>query len=82
MGTEPPERPREDRYRILVLLAVLTVAPLVVVAALWAAAAIGTWWALCLAIAVHLLTTVVVFAVVWYVMSGRPPLPRGRFHPA
>jgi hypothetical protein len=60
----------------MVLIVVITVSALVVVAALWGAAAVGTWWALVIAMGVHLGTTVVVFATVAFVVTGHAPLPR------
>jgi hypothetical protein len=62
----------------MVLIAVFTAAPLVVVGALWGAAAIDTWWALAGAVGVHFLTTAVVFAAVAFLMSG--DVPRFRRH--
>jgi hypothetical protein len=58
----------------MVLLAVFVVSPLVVVGALWAVAAINTWWALVGALGVYVTTTVVVFATVAFVLSGHLPL--------
>jgi hypothetical protein len=64
-----------DSSRLMVLVVVITAGALVVVAALLAAAAIDTPWALAAVMAVHLVTTTVVFAVVAYVIFGRVPLP-------
>jgi hypothetical protein len=54
----------------MVLLGVFVVSPLIVVAALWAVAAINTWWALIGALGVYAATTVVVFTTVGFVLSG------------
>jgi hypothetical protein len=64
----------------MVLLAVFVVSPLMVVGALWAVAAINTWWALIGALGVYATTTLVVFATVAFVLSGRLPLPKRRRH--
>jgi hypothetical protein len=58
----------------MVLFAVFVAAPLVVVAAVWAMAAIGTLWALVFALGVYLAVTLVVFATVSFVLSGHVPL--------
>jgi hypothetical protein len=60
----------------MALIVVTAVSALVVVAALWGAAAIDTWWALVVAMGVHLVTTVIVFLTVAYVLTGHPHLPR------
>jgi hypothetical protein len=65
-----------DSSRLMVLVVVITAGALVVVGALLAAAAIGTPWALAAVVAVHLVTTAVVFVVVVYVIFGRVPLPQ------
>ena len=66
--------PPGDSWRLMVLLAVFVVCPLIVVGALWAVAAINTWWALIGALGVYFTTTVVVFAAVAFVLSGQLPL--------
>ena len=66
--------PPDDSWRLMVLLAVFVVSPLIVVGALWAVAAINTWWALIGALGVYFTTTVVVFAAVAFVLSGQLPL--------
>ena len=66
--------PPDDSWRLMVLLAVFVVCPLIVVGALWAVAAINTWWALIGALGVYFTTTVVVFAAVAFVLSGQLPL--------
>jgi hypothetical protein len=63
----------DDAWRLMVLFLVFVVTPIVVVVALWAAVAIGTWWALVVLVGVHFTTTAVVFAVVSFVMSGHMP---------
>ena len=64
----------------MVLLGVFVVSPLIVVGALWAVAAINTWWALIGALGVYATTTLVVFATVAFVLSGHFPLPGRRRH--
>jgi hypothetical protein len=66
--------PPDDSWRLMVLLAVFVVSPLIVVGALWAVAAINTWWALIGALGVYVMTTLVVFATVAFVLSGHLPL--------
>jgi hypothetical protein len=73
-GTEGDRGPSDDSWRLMVLLAVFVAAPLVVVLAVWAVAAIGTLWALVFALAVYLAMTVIVFAAVAFVLSGHLPL--------
>jgi len=63
----------DDAWRLMVLFLVFVITPLVVVLALWAGAAIDTWWALALVVAVHFATTAIVFAVVAFVLSGHMP---------
>ena len=58
----------------MVLLAVFVAAPLVVVAAVWAMAAIGTLGALVFALGVYLVVTLGVCATVAFVLSGDVPL--------
>jgi hypothetical protein len=70
--------PPDDSWRLMVLLAVFVVSPLIVVGALWAVAAIDTWWALIGALGVYATTTLVVFATVAFVLSGHLPLPGRR----
>ena len=72
--------PPDDSWRLMVLLAVFVVSPLIVVGALWAVAAINTWWALIGALGVYVMTTLVVFATVAFVLSGHFPLPGRRRH--
>jgi hypothetical protein len=72
--------PPDDSWRLMVLLAVFVVSPLIVVGALWAVAAINTWWALIGALGVYATTTLVVFATVAFVLSGHLPLPERRRH--
>jgi hypothetical protein len=72
--------PPDDSWRLMVLLAVFVVSPLIVVGALWAVAAIDTWWALFGALGVYVTTTMVVFATVAFVLSGHLPLPGRRGH--
>jgi len=72
--------PRDDSWRLMVLLAVFVVSPLIVVGALWAVAAINTWWALIGALGVYATTTLVVFATVAFVLSDHLPLPGRRRH--
>ena len=76
---DAPEPP-DDSWRLGVLLAVFVVSPLIVVGALWAVAAINTWWALIGALGVYVMTTLVVFATVAFVLSGHFPLPGRRRH--
>lgn len=66
----------DDSWRVMVLLAMFTIAPLVMVGALWGAAAIGTWWALVILMALHLTTTALIFEGVIFVMSGHALLLR------
>jgi hypothetical protein len=73
--------PSDDSWRLMLLFAVFVVAPLVVVAAVWAVAAIGTLWALVFALVVYLVVTLFVCATVAFVLSGRVPL-RARSHHA
>jgi hypothetical protein len=72
--------PPDDSWRLMVLLAVFVVSPLIVVGALWAVAAINTWWALFGALAVYVTTTLIVFATVAFVLSGQLPLPGRHRH--
>jgi hypothetical protein len=72
--------PPDDSWRLMVLLAVFVVSPLIVVGALWAVAAINTWWALIGALGVYATTTSVVFATVAFVLSGHLPRPGRRRH--
>jgi hypothetical protein len=72
--------PPDDSWRLMVLLAVFVVSPLIVVGALWAVAAINTWWALIGALAVYVTTTFVAFATVAFVLSGHLPLPGRHRH--
>ena len=72
--------PPDDSWRLMVLLAVFVVSPLIVVGALWAAAAIDNWWALIGALGVYATTTLVVFATVAFVLSGHLPLLGRRRH--
>jgi hypothetical protein len=69
-----------DASRIMILIVAITVGALLVVIALWAAAAIGTRWALVAVVGVHLATTAVVFEVVAYVIFGRAVLPLPHRH--
>jgi hypothetical protein len=62
-----------DSRRLNALLLVFVATSVVVVGALWAAVAIGTWWALVLVIAVHFVTTAIVFGAVSFVLSGHRP---------
>jgi hypothetical protein len=62
----------------MVLFLVFVVTPIVVVLALWAGVEIGTWWGLALVVAVHFVTTAVVFSVVEFVLSGHMPRLRVR----
>jgi hypothetical protein len=78
---DPEPGPSDDSWRLMVLLAVFVAAPLVVVAAVWAVAAIGTLWALVFALGVDLVVTVFVCATVAFVLSGGVPLG-GRDHHA
>ena len=80
-GADPAPGPSDDSWRLMLLFAVFVVAPLVVVAAVWAVAAIGTVWALVFALAVYLVVTLFVCATVTFVLSGRVP-PRARSHHA
>jgi hypothetical protein len=63
-------RPGDDSDRLLTLLGVFTIAMVAVVVALLAAAAIDTWWALTLLLAVHFAMTALSFAAVMFVFSG------------
>ena len=72
--TDPEPGPSDDSWRLMLLFAVFVVAPLVVVAAVWAVAAIDTLWALVLALGVYLVVTIFVCATVAFVLSGRVPL--------
>jgi hypothetical protein len=65
----------------MVLLGVFVVSPLIVVAALWAVAAINTWWALIGALGVYAATTVAVFTTVAFVLSGHLPRDHRRREP-
>jgi hypothetical protein len=72
--------PPDDSWRLMVLLAVFVVSPLIVVGALWAVAALNTWWALIGALGVYVTTTLVVFATVAFVLAGHLPLLGRRRH--
>lgn len=72
----------DDSSRVMVLLAMFTIAPLVMVGALWGAAAIGTWWALVILMALHLTTTALIFEGVVFVMSGHGLVLRRHAHVA
>jgi hypothetical protein len=72
-GTDAAPGPSDDSWRVMVLFAVFVVAPLVVVAAVWAVAAIGTLWALVFALGVYLVVTLFVCATVAFVLFGRVP---------
>jgi hypothetical protein len=58
-------------HQIIGLITLFTVAILVVVCAVWALTAVGGWWMLALAVAVHLLASAVVLAEVAAVMSDQ-----------
>jgi hypothetical protein len=77
---DDPRSPPDDSQRLMVLLVVFVVSPLVVVAALWAAAVIDTPWGLAVALGVYVVTTLVVFVTVAFVMSGDVPSSRRRRH--
>jgi hypothetical protein len=79
-GTDPVPGPSDDSWRLMLLFAVFVVAPLVVVAAVWAVAAIGTLWALVFALVVYLVVTLFVCATVAFVLSGRVPLGARSHH--
>ena len=79
-GTDPAPGPSDDSWRLMLLFAVFVVAPLVVVAAVWAVAAINTLWALVFALAVYLVVTFFVCATVAFVLSGRVPLTARSHH--
>ena len=68
-------RPGDDSDRLLALLGVFTIAMAGVVVALLAAAAIDTWWALTLLMAVHFAMTALSFAAVMFVFSGNLRVP-------
>ena len=69
-------RPGDDSDRLLALLGVFTIAMLVVVLGLLAAAAVDTWWALALLMGVHFAMTALSFAAVLLVFSGNLHAPR------
>lgn len=79
---DDPRSPPDDSQRLMALLVVFVVSPLVVVAALWAAAVIDTPWGLAVALGVYVVTTLVVFVTVAFVMSGDAPSSRRRRHGA
>src|SRR6185312_3025210 len=58
-------------HQIIGLITLFTTAILVVVAAVWALAAVGGWWMLALAVAIHFLASAVVLAEVAAVMSDQ-----------
>jgi hypothetical protein len=58
-------------HQILGLITLFTVAILVVVAAVWALTAVGGWWMLALAVAVHLLASTVVLAEIAAFMTDQ-----------
>lgn len=68
---DPPHPPPDDGWRLLALISVIVLAALMVVAGLCAAVAIETWWALASIMALHLITTLAVFATVVMTMSDR-----------
>ena len=79
-NADPAPAPSDDSWRLMLLFAVFVVAPLVVVAAVWAVAAIDTLWALVLALAVYLAVTLFVCATVAFVVSGHVPLGARSHH--
>jgi small-conductance mechanosensitive channel len=58
-------------HQIIGLISLFTAAILVVVGAVWALTAVGGWWMLALAVAVHLTASAVVLAEVAAVMSDQ-----------
>jgi hypothetical protein len=73
-GADGAPGPSDDSWRLMVLFVVFVAAPLVVVAAVWAMAAVGSLWALIFALGVYVVATLVVFATVAFVLSGDGPL--------
>jgi hypothetical protein len=80
-----PDRtsPSDDGGQGTALLALFTMALLIVVAAVWMVGALGGWWVLALAFAIHLVVTGGVLAAIFAVLRepGQPP-SHGRFHRA
>jgi len=58
-------------HQIIGLIGLFTTAILVVVGAVWALAAVGGWWMLALAVAVHLTASAIVLAEVAAVMTDQ-----------
>jgi hypothetical protein len=58
-------------HQIVGLITLFTTAIFAVVAAVWALAAVGGWWMLALAVAIHFLASAVVLAEVAAVMSNQ-----------
>jgi len=58
-------------HQIIGLITLFTTAILVVVGAVWALAAVGGWWMLALAVAVHLSASAIVLAEVAAVMTDQ-----------
>ena len=58
-------------HQIIGLISLFTTAILVVVGAVWALAAVGGWWMLALAVAVHLTASAIVLAEVAAVMTDQ-----------
>lgn len=58
-------------HQIIGLISLFTTAILVVVGAVWALAAVGGWWMLALAVAVHLTASTIVLAEVAAVMTDQ-----------
>ena len=70
----------EDEDRGTALLALLAAASMIVVGAVWMLGAIGGWWMLALAVAVHLTMTAIVIVAVFVVVGEYRRPPRAARH--
>lgn len=70
-ATQPAPASTSGDHQILGLILLFTTAILAVVGAVWALTAVGGWWMLAAAFAVHLLASTLVLAEVFAVMSDQ-----------
>ncbi|HWG09340.1 MAG TPA: hypothetical protein VN672_10060 [Solirubrobacteraceae bacterium] len=70
-ATQPTLASTSGDHQILGLILLFTAAIFAVVGAVWALAAVGGWWMLAVAFAVHLLASALVLAEVFAVMTDQ-----------